>query len=110
MTPPQEFVSYPGTPASAMVGTSGNCAARLGEETPRPRTRPAFACGPIEGTLSNIIWMLPETRSLIACGLPLYGTCRMSVPVMDLNSSAPRWPVVPLPEEPVVSLPGYLFA
>ena len=33
---------------------AGNCAARFGADTPKPRTRPAFTCGPIEGTLSNI--------------------------------------------------------
>src|SRR2546430_2588741 len=41
----------------------------------------------MEGTLSNITSILPEMRSLIACALPLYGTCTISVPVIALNGT-----------------------
>ena len=32
--------------------------------------------------------------------LPRYGTCTMSTPAIDLNSSPARWGIVPTPEEP----------
>ena len=34
----------------------------------------------------------------------------MSVPVMVLNNSIDMWPVLPLPGEPKLSLPGFAFA
>jgi len=42
----------------------------------------------------------PRTRSLIACALPLYAHVHHLVPVIALNSSPPRCPVVPFPDEP----------
>jgi hypothetical protein len=41
--PFQVLASYPGTPASAIVGTSGRASERFVLLTPSARTRPAFA-------------------------------------------------------------------
>ncbi len=46
----------------------------------------------------------------MACGLPRYGIWTMAVSVMRLNSSPLRWPVVPLPAEPMLSAPGFDLA
>jgi len=43
--PYQLVIAYPGTPASAIVGRSGNAGSRLSLVTPRPRKRPAFRNG-----------------------------------------------------------------
>ena len=72
-----------------------------------PRTLPDFTCGEIDVRLSNMSCTWPPIRSEMPCGLPLYGTCTICVPVMILNSSPPRWPVVPLPPDAFKSLPGF---
>ena len=35
-----------------------------------------------------------------AGALPLYGTCVILIPAMELNSSVPRWGAAPTPEVP----------
>ena len=50
----------------------------------------------------------PASRSVMANGLLLYGTCRMSTPASCLNiSPATRLDALPLPK---VSLPGFFLA
>jgi hypothetical protein len=59
--------------------------------------------------LSNMSEMRPLMRSMYAAGVPLYGTCVMSVPVAALNISPARWFEVPGPPEPKSTLPGFAF-
>ncbi|MNT35813.1 hypothetical protein D3C72_1718580 [compost metagenome] len=42
--------------------------------------------------------------------MPLYGTCAKSVPVWRANSTLVRWSMVPLPDDPIFSLPGCFFS
>src|SRR5262249_48985482 len=60
-----------------------------------------------EGRLSNITCTWPGIRSCSAGPAPLYGTCSMSQPVMNLNSSPERCTEVPLPEDAMLILPGF---
>ncbi|MNT27101.1 hypothetical protein D3C72_1627170 [compost metagenome] len=93
-----------------MVGTSGSAGERVALVTASARRRPAFTCGSEPGRLSNISCTWLASRSAIAGPLPLYGTCTISTPAIDLNSSPDRWLVVPLPAEPMFSLPGLALA
>ena len=69
--PYHELVWYPGTPDSAMVGSSGARESRLLPETPRARSFPAFTCGRMATTLLNMISTCPPTRSVSAGESPL---------------------------------------
>ena len=48
--------------------------------------------------------------SVIAGALPLYGTCRALMPACELNSSATRCAVAPVPEDAKVYLSGFAFS
>ncbi|KAG1303968.1 hypothetical protein G6F63_016655 [Rhizopus arrhizus] len=65
----------PGTPDSAMVGTSGNMLDRVGLPTPSARTLPPFKCGTADGPSANITSTCPPSRSCMAGALPRYGMC-----------------------------------
>src|SRR5262249_37194906 len=96
----QLVTSKPGTPDSAMVGTSGNCATRRAEVTPSARILPLLMYGVDAGTLSNKAAIWPPIKSVSAGAPPLYGMCSSITPVIDLNSSAERCPVEPTPGVP----------
>ena len=49
-------------------------------------------------------------RSVVAGPAPLYGMCCMRMPAMMQRSSAVRWFVVAVPEEPKLICPGFDFA
>ena len=87
MKPTHKVALKPGTPASSIVGTSGNVDDRVLPEVPSARTRPALIIGAMVGTESNIIWICPLRMSLRAPVEPLYGTCTISMPVRFLRSS-----------------------
>jgi hypothetical protein len=70
-TPHQVLIEYPGTPDSAIVGTSGNCAARFVVLTPRAFNLPAFTCRWVIASVANMICTWPAMRSVSACGPPL---------------------------------------
>jgi hypothetical protein len=53
-TPNHDYASYPGSPASAIVGTSGSAGARARDVTASARSLPALICGSDGGRLSNI--------------------------------------------------------
>jgi hypothetical protein len=108
--PNHDDASKPGTPASAIVGTSGNAGARFVEVTAIARSLPALMCGIAEGRLSNMICTWPPSRSVIAGAEPLYGTCDICTPVITLNSSPDKWIDVPLPLEAKLIAPGLSFA
>ena len=52
----------------------------------------------------------PLTRSGSAVVVPLYGTCRMSMPAMLLNVSPAMCSELPCPSEAKLSLPGLALA
>jgi hypothetical protein len=52
----------------------------------------------------------PPSNAATAGAPPLKGTCTMLTPAASLNSSPVRWKTVPLPEEAIVSWPGFAFA
>ena len=74
------------------------------------RDFPARTNGSAEGRPSIIRGTCPPSRSLVAGGLPLYGTCTISTPAMILNSSPERWEPVPLPAVAKLSVPGRALA
>jgi hypothetical protein len=71
MKPTHKVALKPGTPASAIVGTSGNVADRVLPLVPSARTNPALIMGAIVGTESNSIWTWPLRMSLRAPVEPL---------------------------------------
>src|ERR1700719_3992597 len=88
MRPSQMVASKPGTPASAMVGTSGSTFERVVAVVPSARTWPAWAFDAMVVMASNIISMWPPITALRLSPAALWGTWTMSVPVIFLNSSA----------------------
>lgn len=110
ITPAHATTSKPGRPASETVGNSGKATERLRLVTANPRSLPAFTCGSIDATLLNIRCTRPAVRSVIASWTALNGTCTICVPVMSLNSSPPRWNVLPLPLDAKSRAPGFFFA
>src|SRR5881392_423542 len=101
-------------PGKLSNGSSGNgTTGHLGGELFKAMTGTQMVHVPYKGSaqaINDLTSILPEMRSLIACALPLYGTCTICVPVIALNSSPPRCPVVPFPDEPFESFPGFFFA
>ena len=59
-----------------------------------------------DGRLSKMTSTWPPIRSVSAGPAPLYGTCSMLQPVIDLNSSPERCTEVPLPDDAMLILPG----
>jgi hypothetical protein len=60
-----------GKPASAMVGTSGNCFTRASAPSATARSLPANTCSCENATVSNISDTCPATRSRTAGAAPL---------------------------------------
>ena len=86
-----------GKPISGMAGTSGNSGARFGPTIASARNLPSWiSCSEVL-TVSNVICTSPATTAVRAGPPPLYGTCRILVPLTDLNSSALRCGSVPTP-------------
>ena len=81
---------------------------RLEVDTPSARSLPPLICGTPVAVSVIIMSICPPSRSVIAFGLLLYGTCRISVCDSCLNiSPATRLDELPLPK---LSLPGSLRA
>src|SRR5438128_378921 len=81
--PYHEPASYPGSPDSASVGTSGSNAERFFPVTASARSLPALMCGRIATMVPNMSWTSPLSRSTIAGDTPLYGTCTIRTPAID---------------------------
>ena len=60
-----------------------------------------------DGRLSNNTCTWPAIRSVSAGPAPLYGTCSIWQPVIDLNNSPERCTDVPLPEDAMLTLLGF---
>jgi hypothetical protein len=87
----QTGTSMSGTPASAMVGRSGQRGWRFPDVTARPRTVPDLS-GPVTGAGSTIViitWL--EATACTDSPLPLYGIISIFVPVRCLNISVVIW-------------------
>ena len=77
-------------------------------DTASARTLPPLTCGRPVAVSVIIMLIWPPSRSLIASGLLLYGTCRSSTPAICWNiSPATRDDELPLPK---LTLPGCAFA
>ena len=70
-SPNQAEASKPGTPDSAMVGTSGRALARFEPATATALMFLPLTCGSTAGMLSNMTGIWPATRSFIAGAAPL---------------------------------------
>ena len=108
--PYQVATSKPLSPCSSRLGISGAAAERFAVVTPSARIRPLRTCGIMVAIGSKIICTRPASRSGTATPVPLYGTCNMSIPVMRLNNSPERCPVLPVPADAKVSWPGLALA
>ena len=60
---------------------------RRAEDTPTTFSRPLLINADMVGMLSMNSCVCPAMVSCAACGLPLYGTCSMSMPVTLLSIS-----------------------
>ncbi len=109
-SPHQTEAVKAGSPSSFEVGTLGSNAERLALATASGRNVP------------DLIWLITSSgligmnvrrspiRSVMAGAPPLYGTCSTSMPADSLSISPARWPELPLPAEPKLSLPGSALA
>jgi hypothetical protein len=90
-----------------MAGISGESAERFSVFTAISFTRPFFTNPLSEGIAENTAATSPPTSAGIDCPVPLYGTCTMSSPLADFNTSMVRWWTLPMPDEPYEYLPGF---
>src|SRR5207249_3240525 len=97
--PHQLVASYPGTPASEIVGTSGRAGTRAALPTPSGFKRPERMWGSVWMSEPMAIWVLPAITSIIAGPPPLNGMCTMSRPDCSLNSELARCWKLPTPAE-----------
>ena len=97
--PPSKPLRPDSTPDSAMVGTSGRVGRRSRVDTASTRNRPDWTYGSAATAVLNATSMSPETWSISAGPVPLYGTCTMLTPPRRLNISISRCELVPLPPE-----------
>ena len=89
---------------------SGSKASRLGDETPKPTTRPSFTMlmALAMGAMNKCT--RPLMVSVNASGMPLYGTCTMFNAAAALNCSAAKCVPLPTPAEEKLSCPGLALA
>src|SRR6185436_16145419 len=83
--PCHDFISYPGKPPSAKVGTSGRETRRLLPEIAMPRALPLFTMGINGSALFMNICTWPPIRSVVAGPAPLCGICCILIPAMMQN-------------------------
>ena len=107
---PTQVPPTTGTPDSISVGISGATATRFSEAMPSDLILPARTCGSIEAGVSIIMLIWPPIRSCSAGAVPLYGTCTILIPVVDISNSVVRCAAAPMPLDANVSCPGLAFA
>ena len=87
-----------------MAGTSGAREVLFWEVTARPRSFPPLACASALPRSTKVKASEPPMVSVIACGIPLYGTSTTSSFPMDFSMASETCePADPYPAE---SLPG----
>ncbi len=79
--------SKPGIDVSAMDAISGASDERFSEFTAMSFTLPSFAKPASDGYAENTAETSPATTAGTDWPVPLYGTCRMSMPSADLMDS-----------------------
>ena len=72
------------------MGISGATGERRDPPTASALILPAFTCGSTACTALNMNATSPAMSPVIAPAEPLYGTCSISIPAVDLNSSPAR--------------------
>src|SRR5215212_11585862 len=108
--PFQLLYSYPGTPASSTVGSSGNSGERCFDEIASARKRPDLMCptNAAAGAMHHC-----DSFAITAAAIgppPLYGTCTELMPASVVNITPARWLDEPIPAEDMFSLPGCALA
>ena len=93
-----------------MVGTCGAAATRFGVVTASARNFPALAADIAGGMVEKTNVTSPPRMAWVAGLLPLYGTCKTSTPAAWRSISPARWTMVPLPDEPYESFPGFALS
>src|SRR6266403_663556 len=86
-TPSKVSASWPGNPASAIVGTSGSAEERSALKTASPRRLPSLMCDTAGARTTKANRVRPPRVDWIAGAEPLNGTCTRSAPSDSLNSS-----------------------
>src|SRR5688572_12665446 len=105
--PHQLLTSKPGTPASAMVGTSGIAALRFALLTPSALSLPERMCGTICTRLPRLNCTWPAMVSVRAGPPPLYCTITKLVFDCRRNSSVAMCWKLPMPAAAAFSSPGF---
>src|SRR4051794_40729583 len=93
-----------------MVGMSGAACVRLAVVTASARSLPLLTNGIEDGVESNMNCTCPETTSVSAGVLPLYGTCCILTPTSALNCSPARCDEDPVLEDAKFILAGFALA
>ena len=93
-SPAHEVIENCGMPASAMVGTSGSRWLRLPSVVTSGRSLPSRICGTEVPEEQNMSCTRPATRSVTACGSPLYGTCTIWILASEAKYAVETMPVV----------------
>ena len=89
---------------------SGATDTRFSDVMPSALILPARTCGSMEEGVSIMKLIWPPIKSCSAGAVPLYGTCSILMPVVDMRSSVVRCAAAPMPLEAKVSWPGLAFA
>src|SRR6185436_11693875 len=108
--PHQLVTSKPGTPPSAIVGTSGMAGLRCAPLTPSAFSLPERTCGIICTRLPRFICTCPAITSVIAGPPPLYCTITKLVFDCRRNSSVAMCWKLPMPAADAFSSPGFCFS
>ena len=77
-----------------MVGTSGSMWLRLPRVVTSGFRRPSRICAIEVPDEQNMSCTRPATRSVTACGSPLYGTCTIWMPASEAKYAVETMPVV----------------
>src|SRR5436309_6530214 len=108
--PFQDVTSYPGTPPSITVGTSASPGKRFAGVTAIARRLPERMCEMAGARISKTRSASPFFAAVTTSPVALYGTICTSTPALDLNSSAARCWVLPMPMVATFILPGFALA
>src|SRR5262249_52573125 len=98
--PNQLTILKPLKPCSCMVGTSGMPFQRSVPVTASARSLPSCTSGSAIWVPMKNMSMCPPSRSVIAAGVPLYGTSSISIFAAANINSAGMWLAVPRPAWP----------
>ena len=95
--PFHSYDSAPATPDSAIVGTSGSAASRVGLATATARNRPDLMLAIDDAAFAKKTGTWPPMTAVIACAPPLKGTWFILIPACCMNRTAAKFCAEPLP-------------